>query len=82
MAVDPAEVLARVQARRLDRSEQVAMVAAREAWADAGFPAARDEVASTRRVAVVIGTGIGGVTSLLASTTSCWRRAPAGSPRC
>jgi len=37
MAVDPADVLARVQARRLDRSEQGAIVAARQAWADAGF---------------------------------------------
>src|SRR5436305_9624021 len=37
MAVDPATVLPRVQARRLDRSEQAALVAAAEAWSDAGF---------------------------------------------
>ena len=37
-AVDPAEVLGRVQARRMDRCEQFALVAAREAWADAGSP--------------------------------------------
>ena len=37
-AVDPATVLDRVQARRLDRCEQLAIVAAREAWADAGSP--------------------------------------------
>ena len=66
MAVDPAEVLSRVQARRLDRSEQAAIVAAREAWADAGFTGRSDENGlDPARVAVVIGTGIGGVTSLL-----------------
>src|SRR5918911_4334927 len=67
MAVDPAEVLSRVQARRLDRSEQAAIVAARQAWADAGFEGrAEDNGLDATRVAVVIGTGIGGVTSLLA----------------
>jgi 3-oxoacyl-[acyl-carrier-protein] synthase II len=66
MAVDPAEVLPRVRARRLDRSEQAALVAASEAWADAGFtgPASENGIDPTR-LAVVIGTGIGGVTSLL-----------------
>jgi 3-oxoacyl-[acyl-carrier-protein] synthase II len=67
MAVDPTEVLSRVQARRLDRSEQAALVAAREAWADAGFEGrAGDNGLDPTRLAVVIGTGIGGVTSLLA----------------
>jgi 3-oxoacyl-[acyl-carrier-protein] synthase II len=66
MAVDPTEVLPRVQARRLDRSEQAAIVAAREAWADAGFEGkAGDNGLDPTRVAVVIGTGVGGVTSLL-----------------
>jgi 3-oxoacyl-[acyl-carrier-protein] synthase II len=67
MAVDPAEVLPRVQARRLDRSQQAALIAGREAWADAGFTGRSDEVGlDPERVAVVIGTGIGGVTSLIA----------------
>jgi 3-oxoacyl-[acyl-carrier-protein] synthase II len=67
MAVDPAEVLPRVQARRLDRSEQAAIVAARQAWADAGFEGRSEKNGlDPTRVAVVIGTGIGGVTSLLA----------------
>ena len=66
MAVDPAEVLSKVQARRLDRSEQAALVAARQAWTDAGFEGkAADAGLDPTRVAVVIGTGIGGVTSLL-----------------
>jgi 3-oxoacyl-[acyl-carrier-protein] synthase II len=67
MAVDPTEVISRVQARRLDRSEQAAIVAAREAWADAGFSGKAAEAGlEPTRVAVVVGTGIGGVTSLLA----------------
>ena len=36
-AVDPAEVLERVEARRLDRCAQLAVVAALEAWKDAGY---------------------------------------------
>ncbi|MEO6884736.1 MAG: beta-ketoacyl-[acyl-carrier-protein] synthase family protein [Jatrophihabitantaceae bacterium] len=67
MAVDPTEIIPRVQARRLDRSEQAAIVAAREAWADAGFTGTSEaNGVDPTRVAVVIGTGIGGVTSLLA----------------
>ncbi len=37
VVVDPTEVLERVEARRLDRSAQLAVVALNEAWADAGF---------------------------------------------
>ncbi|MGO4750025.1 beta-ketoacyl synthase N-terminal-like domain-containing protein, partial [Streptomyces sp. 2MCAF27] len=33
LAVDPSEVLDRVQARRMDRCQQIALIAAREAWA-------------------------------------------------
>ncbi|WP_433079641.1 beta-ketoacyl-[acyl-carrier-protein] synthase family protein [Dactylosporangium sp. CA-052675] len=60
MAVSPDTLLTRVQARRMDRCEQAALVAARQAWQDAGAP----EV-DTERLAVVIGTGIGGVSTLL-----------------
>ncbi|MER5639824.1 beta-ketoacyl-ACP synthase II [Kitasatospora sp. NPDC002227] len=60
LAVEPTEVLDRVQARRLDRCEQIALVAAREAWADAGAPEVDPE-----RLAVVIGTGTGGALTLL-----------------
>jgi 3-oxoacyl-[acyl-carrier-protein] synthase II len=60
LAVEPA--IDRVQARRMDRSEQVAVVAARQAWADAGL----DESDLDReRLGVVIGSGIGGATTLL-----------------
>ena len=52
--------LERVEARTLDRVQQVALVAAREAWADAGAPEVEPE-----RLAVVIGSGIGGALTLL-----------------
>ncbi|MFF4498758.1 beta-ketoacyl-[acyl-carrier-protein] synthase family protein [Streptomyces sp. NPDC001546] len=60
MAADPAASLPRVRARRLDRSQQAALTAAAEAWADAGAP----EV-SPDRLASAIGTGIGGIETLL-----------------
>ena len=62
VAVEPAELMDRVEMRRLDRSEQFAVIAAREAWADAGSP----EVDPTR-LGVVIASGIGGVLTLLGS---------------
>ena len=83
MAVDPAEVLSRVRARRLDRAQQAAIVAAREAWADAGFTGTSDENGlEPERVAVVIGTGIGGVTSLIYQHDVMLAKARAGSRRC
>ncbi|MSV44062.1 MAG: beta-ketoacyl-ACP synthase, partial [Actinobacteria bacterium] len=36
VAVDPSAVLDRVEARKLDRNQQLALIASREAWADAG----------------------------------------------
>ncbi|MDX2565272.1 beta-ketoacyl-[acyl-carrier-protein] synthase family protein [Streptomyces sp. TX20-6-3] len=60
MAIDPADLLLPVQARRLDRSQQAAFIAAAEAWADAGTPQVDAD-----RLASVIGTGIGGVRTLL-----------------
>ena len=69
-AVDPAEVLPRPLARKLDRSAQFALIAAREAWSDAGFtgPATEDDDndgVSAERLGAVIASGIGGVTTLL-----------------
>jgi 3-oxoacyl-[acyl-carrier-protein] synthase II len=52
--------LDRVEARTLDRVQQLALVAAREAWADAGSPDVEPE-----RLAVVIGSGIGGALTIL-----------------
>ncbi|WP_027934729.1 beta-ketoacyl-[acyl-carrier-protein] synthase family protein [Amycolatopsis thermoflava] len=68
LAEDPAEKLPRVQARRLDRCEQIALIAARQAWADAGFEQPSDERTDVDpdRLGVSIGTGIGGPLTLLA----------------
>lgn len=52
--------LDRVEARVLDRVQQLALIAAREAWADAGAPEVDPD-----RVAVVIGSGIGGALTIL-----------------
>ncbi|QNS03391.1 beta-ketoacyl-[acyl-carrier-protein] synthase family protein [Streptomyces xanthii] len=60
MAADPAVSLPPARARRLDRSQQAAFTAAAEAWADAGAPQADPD-----RLAAAIGTGIGGVRTLL-----------------
>ncbi len=60
LLVPPAEVLAKVETRRLDPSAQYALVAAREAWADAGAPEVDPE-----RLGVVVASGIGGVWTLL-----------------
>ena len=62
LKVDPTEVLPRVEARRLDRSEQVAIVAARQAYSDAGLS---EEAVEPERLAVIVGTGIGGALTLL-----------------
>jgi 3-oxoacyl-[acyl-carrier-protein] synthase II len=56
----PEDVLTKVETRRLDPSAQYAMIASREAWADAGSPEVEPE-----RLGVAIGTGIGGVWTLL-----------------
>ena len=65
LAVEPSEVLDRVRLRRLDRSEAVAIIAAQQAWADSGLAAASDQV-DPERLAVSIGSGIGGAQTLLA----------------
>jgi 3-oxoacyl-[acyl-carrier-protein] synthase II len=72
-AVDPATVLGRVLARRLDRCEQLAIVAARQAWADAGTPQLDGD-----RIGVAVSSGIGGIASTLAAydtlRTQGWQR--------
>jgi len=59
-AVRPSEVLARQETKRLDPSAQFALIAAREAWADAGTPEVAPE-----RILVDYATGIGGLWTLL-----------------
>lgn len=60
IAVDPAEVLTRPETKRMDPSAQYAIVATREAWADAGSPEVDPE-----RLGCVVSSGIGGVWTLL-----------------
>lgn len=60
--------LSKVESKRLDPSGQLALVAAREAWEDAGFSgkdAEEAEECDPLRTAVAFGTGIGGVWTLL-----------------
>lgn len=66
-AVDPSEVLPRPLTRKLDRSAQFALIAAREAWADAGYTAraGEDAAIAPERLGAVIASGIGGVQTLL-----------------
>ncbi len=58
--VRPEEVLERQEIKRLDPSAQFALIAAREAWADAGAPEVAPE-----RILVDYATGIGGLWTLL-----------------
>ena len=59
-AVPAADILERVETKRLDPSSQFALIAGREAWADAGSPDV-----DPGRLAVDWATGIGGVWTLL-----------------
>lgn len=71
IAVEPSQVLSVPETRRMDRSAQVAMIAAREAWAHAGAP----EVEGTR-LGVVIGTGLGGLWTLMNAWDTLKERGP------
>ena len=62
------ERITKVEAKRLDPSGQLALIAAREAWEDAGFSgtdAETSEGVDPERTGVAFGTGIGGVWTLL-----------------
>ena len=69
----PTEVLSRVEARRMDPTTQMGLVAAREAWAHSGLNEASVE---PERLAVAFGTGIGGVWTLLDSWDNLRERGP------
>ena len=58
--VPASDVLERIEVKRLDPSAQLAVIAAREAWADAGSPTDPKE-----RILVDFATGIGGLNTLL-----------------
>lgn len=69
--VPASEVLTPQEAKRLDPSSQFALIAAREAWADAGSPSVEPE-----RLAVEYATGIGGVWTLLDAFETLKERGP------
>lgn len=71
VTADLEAALGRPRARRLDRSQQLAIIAGGEAWRDAGSPQADPE-----RLAVVVGTGIGGVGTLLEQDDVLEQRGP------
>ena len=73
IAVDPSEVLERVKARRLDRSAQFAVIAAKEAWADSGLA---DAEVDGERVGVACASGIGGVQTLLSNYDALREKGP------
>lgn len=65
---DLSQWIDRVQSRRIDRVSQLALVAAREAWSDAGFNPDEPSGLDEDRIAVSVGSGIGG----LATTLTQW----------
>ncbi|MEY3472945.1 MAG: hypothetical protein RLY22_448 [Actinomycetota bacterium] len=69
--VAASEILTPQECKRLDPSSQFALIAAREAWADAGTPEVAPE-----RLAVEFSTGIGGVWTLLDAFDTLKERGP------
>lgn len=65
------DILTPQEAKRLDPSSQFALIAAREAWQDAGSPGVEPE-----RLAVEFATGIGGVWTLLDAYDTLKERGP------
>jgi 3-oxoacyl-[acyl-carrier-protein] synthase II len=70
IAVEPSEVLPRHRLRRLDRCQQFALIAAHEAWRDAGLAFGDEESAEGFRVdgdrlGAVVSSGIGGIITTL-----------------
>ncbi|MFT4228617.1 beta-ketoacyl-[acyl-carrier-protein] synthase family protein [Micropruina sp.] len=63
--VDPSTIIDRVKARRLDRSTQLALIAAQEAWQDAGLTWSTENEVDPQRLIVSLASGIGGLHSLL-----------------
>ncbi|MFC5955821.1 beta-ketoacyl-[acyl-carrier-protein] synthase family protein [Streptomyces pratens] len=79
-AVEPREVLPASETGKLDRAAQFALVAAREAWADAGFTgrAGADAPVDPDRLGVVVASAIGGMTSLLDQYEMLKQQGPRG----
>lgn len=59
---DPEHHMDRKEARRRDRYQQLATVAAREAMAQANIPVTED---NSHRIGIIMGTGVGGIRTLV-----------------
>jgi 3-oxoacyl-[acyl-carrier-protein] synthase II len=71
--VDPVGTVGHQRCRGLDRVQQLALVAAQEAWSDAGSPEVRRE-----RLAVVLGSGVGGFGTMIDQCGNLERRGSRG----
>jgi len=77
VTVDPLTVIDRVVARRLDRSAQLALIAAREAWQQARLVDGEDQTGvPADRIGVAFGAGIGGLTTVVEQHTILVERGP------
>jgi len=72
---DPSAVIDRKDARRMDRYIQFGLVVAREALAQAGLPG-RLEGSLAERTGVIMGSGLGGVTTLFDNVLVMAERGP------
>lgn len=71
LATPAADVLPKVEVRRQDPCAQYALIASREAWADAGRPDVEPE-----RLAVAVGSGIGGINTLVTAWETLRTKGP------
>ncbi|MGC4918379.1 beta-ketoacyl-[acyl-carrier-protein] synthase family protein [Streptomyces albogriseolus] len=78
--VDPAALLPRQAARRMNRAAQFAVLAAREAWADAGFAdgGTRESGLDPERVGVSLGAILGDASVLVGGDRRLRDRGPRG----
>ncbi|EFF93066.1 3-oxoacyl-(acyl-carrier-protein) synthase II, partial [Streptomyces sp. e14] len=76
--VDPAELLPRAAARRMNRSAQFAVLAAREAWNDAGFAegGTRESGLDPERVGVSLGAILGDASVLVGGDRKLREKGP------
>ena len=72
---DPSDILDRKEMRRTDRYIQIALVCANQALIDAGLPPRLDD-AMAARSGVIIGSGLGGVSTLFDNVLVMAERGP------
>ena len=70
---DPAAVVGRKDARRMDRFTQFAVAVAKQALDDSGLQVTPD---NAPRIGVLIGSGIGGITTIVNQVTDLLRKGP------